>query len=47
MFGLAPSHFPHYEGPWAWDQALAGWAKPTSQPSQPTANVPTHCITTP
>ena len=21
---LAPSHFPLCEGPWAWDQALAG-----------------------
>ena len=24
MLGLAPSHFLHDEGPWAWDQALAG-----------------------
>ena len=34
---LAPSHFPLCEGPWAWDQALAGWAKPAkpNQTNQP------------
>ena len=33
---LAPSHFPLCEGPWAWDEALAGRAKPASEPTNRT-----------